>query len=168
MILTILTIVLIICFITDIRSRKIYNVITLPAVLLGLIIHTIINGWQGLLFSGSGLLVGGGLLFILFVFGAMGAGDVKLLAAIGSLMGTNFVFYTFIYAALIGGLVAFVLLFRKKKLSGFFQQIFFSIFIFKGERGSLSVSQQPGSETFPYGVAIVLGTVCSYFMEGSL
>ncbi len=45
------------------------------------------QGWDGLAFGLKGLAVGFGLLFIPYLFGAMGAGDVKLLAAIGSFIG---------------------------------------------------------------------------------
>ncbi|GGF23944.1 type 4 prepilin peptidase 1 [Halobacillus andaensis] len=164
LLLTVLTI----CVITDIRSRKIYNVLTVPTVLIAILFHTILGGWQGFLFSSLGLLAGLGLLFIPFIMGVMGAGDVKLMGAIGALMGASFVFYTFLYAAIIGGLVAAVLLYRRRALGFVVKKLFFSFLVFKGQAGSLSIDQQPGAATFPYGVAIGLGAGLSLFLEGML
>ena len=111
---SILAITLIISFITDIRKRRILNIVTLPAILIGLIYYTVTSGFEGFLFSGKGLLVGFLILLIPYLLGGMGAGDVKLMAAIGALTGTSFVIESFLYTAIIGGLIAIILNFEKK------------------------------------------------------
>ncbi|MFD1909231.1 prepilin peptidase [Paenibacillus rhizoplanae] len=57
---------------------RIPNWITLPALIGGLLLQLIINGWQGLLFSLCGSGAGFLLLLIMYFIGAVGAGDVKL------------------------------------------------------------------------------------------
>lgn len=69
--------ILIISILTDLRNRKILNIVTLPAILVAFIYHFFTSGLDGLLFSGQGFLVGLGLLFIPFVMGGIGAGDVN-------------------------------------------------------------------------------------------
>jgi prepilin peptidase CpaA len=104
-----------IAFFTDIRHRIIPNWLTLTAVLCGVLFHFIAEGLHGLIFSGCGLLCGFGILFILYLFGALGAGDVKLFAAIGALAGVEFVMNSLVYALLYAGLIGFIILFIQKK-----------------------------------------------------
>ncbi|MBI0577634.1 prepilin peptidase [Neobacillus cucumis] len=151
--------VLVICVITDIKSRKILNVVTLPTIVFGLTYNLFNTGFDGFLFSGKGFLVGLGLLFIPYILGGIGAGDVKLMAAIGALMGSSFVFYSFIYTALFGGAIALILIIKKKGLSNIIKSTFFNVVFFKCNLGSIILTKDKNSSiSFPYGVAIVLGT----------
>lgn len=91
---------------TDMYWGKVFNAVVMPAMLLGLAFGAMLNGWSGLAVSGSGLLVGGGLLVIPFMFGVMGGGDVKLAAAVGALSGTLFVLQALAYAFVLAAAVA--------------------------------------------------------------
>lgn len=153
-----LAIVLIVSFITDLRSRRILNIITLPAILFGLIYYTVTLGWQGLLFSGAGFLVGFSLLLIPYLLGGMGAGDVKLLAAIGALTGMSFVFYSFLYTALIGGVISIILILKKRGIGHSIKSFLYIIPLLKSTQGTF-IPHAADNISFPYGVAIVLGTV---------
>jgi prepilin peptidase CpaA len=110
--LVILVLALVAASLTDVAHRKIPNVITYPLALFGLIYNIAMAGVSGLLFSFSGILVGGGILLLFYALGGMGAGDVKLLAAVGSILGPLGAFHAFLYAALAGGLYALVVLYR--------------------------------------------------------
>lgn len=164
-----LFIVLIICLITDLKNRKIYNKIIFPALLLALLFNTILYGWSGLTTSFLGFLAGLGILLIPYLMGGMGAGDVKLLAVIGAVKGAPFVLATAIFMALIGGLVGLgMLLFRK----GLFQRIK-SLFQFLcgmryGMKLTDSFSKSNLKRTFPYGIAIVGGSFAAFFFSGGL
>lgn len=71
----------------DIGERRIPNLLTGSSIATGLLLHAILGGWSQL---GSSALAGliGGAVFALFYFaGGMGAGDVKLMIAIGCLLG---------------------------------------------------------------------------------
>src|SRR5690242_14118076 len=89
--------------VTDLRARRIPNAITLSAAMLGLSLNTALRGPDGLALSleGAGLALAA--LLPLFALRGMGAGDVKLMAAIGALKGPEFLIYTFAWAALFGG-----------------------------------------------------------------
>ncbi|WP_028784982.1 A24 family peptidase [Thalassobacillus devorans] len=162
----ILILILIISIYTDIRSRRIFNIVTVPAVLAGLFYHIGVDGGSGFFFSSLGFFVGLALLFIPFAMGGIGAGDVKLLAAIGALKGTSFVFYTFLYGAIIGGLMALFILVKRKHFKGFVYRMASSLILLKSEAGSLDIRKDDLAPSLPYGVAIALGAVCTYFLEG--
>ncbi|GAA0480491.1 prepilin peptidase [Salinibacillus aidingensis] len=154
MIEVILSVILIISLITDIKARKILNIVTIPAIGFAFIYYVITGGLHGLLFSTGGFLLGLGLLFLPFLLGGVGAGDVKLLAAIGALQGMQFVFYAFIYTALIGGMIAVVLLLKRKDLLHSFKRI-----LYVTQLKTLdSLNKDELHHAFPYGVAIVIGT----------
>lgn len=158
---TILLITLLISLITDIRKRKILNIVTLPAILIGFIYYIATLGWEGFLFSGKGFLVGFTLLLIPYLLGGMGAGDVKLMAAIGALTGAKFTFYAFIYIALIGGIISLILIMKKRGVWNSIKSFFFLLFFLRSNFVSLKLnSNKESSILFPYGVPIVLGTIC--------
>lgn len=150
----ILLFILTISFITDLKSRRILNILTFPTMMIGLTYHTINAGLDGLIFSGIGLLLGLGLLFIPYLMDGMGAGDVKLLAAIGALKGAAFVLGAFLFTAIIGGLIATIILITKKELLTTIKRLLFFTKI--GKLHGLDQSEY--HHAFPYGVAIVLGT----------
>ncbi|MGB0909869.1 MAG: A24 family peptidase [Nitrospirales bacterium] len=103
---TILAFALVAAGITDVRSSKIPNVITFPLAAIGLCIHGLSNGLEGVFFSLEGLALGFGLLFIFYLLGGMGAGDVKLLGAVGAIIGPYDVFIAFLVTSCLGGLYA--------------------------------------------------------------
>jgi len=102
----VLLVILIICSMTDLIYRKIYNAVLLPALLFALIYNAYNGGWAGLVQSVLGLIVGILILIFPFAKGGMGAGDVKLLGVIGALKGVTFVLYSAIGMGLAGGLIA--------------------------------------------------------------
>lgn len=72
---------------TDLRSRRIPNLLLLPALSLALMLHAIDAGLAGLVTAAGGLALGLAMLMPLYAVGGMGAGDVKLLGVIGSFLG---------------------------------------------------------------------------------
>jgi prepilin peptidase CpaA len=147
-------------FITDITKKKIYNIQTYPSMALGLILGYAVGGGYGILMSLAGLLTGLALLFIIFIAGGIGAGDVKLLGAIGALKGSVFVLWTMFYTGLIGGVMAFALLIWKGKLLSTFK----NLFAFLRHPIKAQEDQNPeGRMYLPYGVAISLGSVWALF-----
>ena len=92
--------------IADVRSSRVPNFITFPLALVGLGFHAISDSGNGILFSVEGLGLGFTLLIVFYVYGGMGAGDVKLLAAVGAVVGPLNVFVGFLFASLLGGLYA--------------------------------------------------------------
>ncbi|MFC2947312.1 A24 family peptidase [Virgibacillus sediminis] len=159
-----LILILLICVITDVRSRKIYNKVIYPSLMVTFIYHFATFGWDGLSHSFLGFLIGFGLLLIPYFMGGMGAGDVKLLGLIGAMKGGAFVFQSFFYIAIIGAIIALgIILFRKgilKSMTYYMASLRQGVVLKGGiARGSLTA-------TYPYGVAIAGGAVMGLIFQG--
>ncbi len=159
--LIILVAALVIASLTDVAHRRIPNAMTFPLAAFGLIFHFVMSGMAGFLFSMSGILVGAGLLLLFYVLGGMGAGDVKLMAAVGSILGPADVFTASLYSALVGGFYALVVLFRH----GGLRDTVYWLAPALGGMIPVQATQKPdvasraGMPRLCYGLAISLGTV---------
>ena len=111
----------------DVKKNKIPNFITFPLIIVGLILNIIMNGFGGLTFSLTGFAFGLAIFFIPFALGLMGAGDVKLMAAIGALMGFKFTVLSTLYTAAAGLIVVFGYLIYKNKIFSYFRKYFVAI-----------------------------------------
>jgi prepilin peptidase CpaA len=157
--------------VTDLRSRKILNVITYPALLAGPIIHGLVWGWstrmgQGLEWSLIGLVVGG-LPFLVFNAvnsSAFGMGDVKLMAAVGGLMGFPFIIEDLLYVALVGGVVALVALLWKGRLLRTLGRLVRRRRPAEAEGEAAEAPEPAASIYVPYGVAIAFGTLWAFLV----
>jgi len=155
-----LAVVAIICIITDYRYQRIPNAITYPSMLVGLIFHFSTSGSSGLYNSAIGLLIGISLLLIPYLLGGIGAGDVKMLGAIGAIVGPNGVIPILLYGAIVGGLYAIYLLlknqdYRKQFITKHFSMIkmfFLTRQVFPDE---LSIVHD--GPKLCYGIAIAIG-----------
>lgn len=162
-----LFIILCICVVTDLKSRKIYNIVIFPSYILALVINTIINGWSGIAFSLLGFLCGFALLLIPYLMGGMGAGDVKLLALIGALKGASFVFITSIYMAIIGGVIGLLILLFRKGVFTMMKSIIISLCgIRYGLKIPIWIDKSGLQKTYPYGVAIAGGAILTFVLDG--
>lgn len=94
----------------DLRERRIPNSLNAAGAVLGLVLHTQASGLPGLWFSVRGLLLALCVYFVLFALRAMGAGDVKLQAAVGSMTGAFEWAVVAVIVSLIGGAVAVVVI----------------------------------------------------------
>jgi prepilin peptidase CpaA len=92
--------------VTDVWKFKVHNLLTLPLMFSGLLYHASIEGLAGVGTSLLGTLFGFGVLFIFYLMGGMGGGDVKLLAAIGAWLGMPLTFVLFLASALAAGVYA--------------------------------------------------------------
>jgi prepilin peptidase CpaA len=92
--------------ITDLKTRRIPNWLTFGAAASALAAHTITSGWSGSATAATGWIVGALLFMPFFLLRGMGAGDVKLLAAIGSWMGPKAALWIALYTSIAGGVLA--------------------------------------------------------------
>lgn len=158
-----LLIILLICVITDVKSRKIYNKVIYPALLTAFLFHFAIGGWESISHSFIGFLIGAGLLLIPYMMRGMGAGDVKLLALVGALKGGAFVFESFLYMALIGGVISLgIILVRSGAIKS---PVYFLTGLQTGTTYQLFQLSGALKAKFPYGIAIASGTVLSMLAE---
>ena len=144
----------------DVRYRRIPNAFVLATLISGLTLNIAMGGFNGGVNSLGGCVLAFILMFMLHVFGAMGAGDVKLFAAIGSVIGAQLVLPTFVVVVLTGGLLAMVSIVRSGIFGTTMHRVL-QIFV-----GLLPGWQMPKftvpadrRHTIPYGVAITIGTI---------
>jgi prepilin peptidase CpaA len=149
----------------DVRYRRIPNAFVLATLAAGVAINAIFAGFPGVAASLGGCALAFVLMFMLHVFGAMGAGDVKLFAAIGAVTGAELVVPTFIVVILTGGLLAIVSIIRAGVLMTTMHRVL-QILV-----GMLPGWQMPKftvpadrKHTIPYGVAITMGSIISIFV----
>ena len=86
---------------TDVRTRKIPNALTVPAFLLALLFHAWFDGWTGMKSAAAGFALGFGTLLVLWLVGGGGAGDVKLMGALGAWLGWQLTLYVLIGSTLL-------------------------------------------------------------------
>lgn len=164
----------------DAQERRIPNKFTLTAILFGWIINLVYGGVPGLLHSLLGTFVGLAIFFLPFALGGMGAGDVKLLGAIGSLMGWRFSLNTAVYSAAVGLILVFFYLVRQKEVKNVLRNIGYIVVTFLAKvflqykisdqlihaQHQLAKKNHGYQKVYiPYGVAIAIGAFMVWTME---
>jgi prepilin peptidase CpaA len=157
-------IVLAVATFTDLRSRRIPNWLVVPFMAIGIVASTWLHGWHGLGQSFGGLGLGILLFGFLFWMGGMGAGDVKLAAAIGTWIGPNQLFFALIVTAMAGGVIALVWAACGGWLKELFNGASDLTFGLKDPevRKEMSIGN-PLKRKIPYAPAIAIGTLISFF-----
>ncbi len=143
-----------IAVVTDVRRRRIYNALTFPTMAVGLVLNTALDGPKGFLLAASGLLLGGALFFVPVAMGGRGAGDLKLLAALGALGGPVFVFWCAIFTSIIGAVIAIVTLLVRRR----FVSVVGGMAL---EAASGQVPQAKSNIRLPYAIPIALGAIAA-------
>jgi prepilin peptidase CpaA len=92
--------------IDDLRRRAIANWINVVGLAAGLVYHTATRGWTGLGWSAAGAALGFAVFLIFYCLGGMGAGDLKLMAAFGALLGPSAILVAALLAAPLGAIIA--------------------------------------------------------------
>ena len=92
--------------VTDVKSRRVPNVITIPAFALGLLLHLAFGGWREMLSSLAAGMICGLVFLVFYLAGGMGAGDVKLITAVGCIAGMSHIATILILTAIAGGVMA--------------------------------------------------------------
>lgn len=144
---------------TDLRYGKVYNWITFPGMILGIGFNSISYGLPGLRDSLIGLLTGGLFLILGFVWGGVGGGDIKLLAAVGSLKGYSFVLWGGAYGVILCGIMAVITMIRQKVFIQSIKHIFSTLFSLLVPRLKFVPLEKKDSSPLPLGFFVALGTV---------
>ncbi|WP_251368733.1 prepilin peptidase [Polynucleobacter sp. MWH-Braz-FAM2G] len=133
----------------DIRSRRIPNQLILLGILLG-VMQNALGGSPGRFsFGFYGFLIGFGLMLLPYIFGWLGAGDVKLFAVVGLFLGPDNILDAAVYTAICGGVLAmlYIVITKVSKIRG------------------ISSNDPANKPTLPYGVAIFGGTLMALFFS---
>jgi prepilin peptidase CpaA len=149
----------------DFRTRKIPNWLTLPALVLGSVVHTVAAGWSGAAAS----LEGAGLALAVLLPGVLlrglGAGDWKLMGAIGALVGPLMFLFVLVGSLLVSGLMAIVAILRTQRMGETLRNMwvlvrgFFSFGLRRNPKISLD---NPALLKLPFGVAVAISTLVCF------
>jgi len=160
----------------DYTRHRVPNWLTASIAALGLINQAAFHGWSGVGVGLLGLLVGFGVLIVPWLMHGMGAGDVKLMAAIGAWLGPWLTLLSFAAGAIIGGVVAVVMIFASGRTVHAYANL--QTILSKMRRAETMFSEYGGTKTFgetsqllPYGVPLTAGTIgvlLTYYMGGWL
>jgi prepilin peptidase CpaA len=155
-----LAIGLVIAAVTDVRDGRIPNWLTVSLAAFGFGVQSWEHGWDGFLFSLGGLGIGLACLLFFYIKGGMGAGDVKLLGAIGAILGPGQVVLAFACAAMLGGLYSLALLSNHGGLRHAWDRVFLLLSTLKVTRAlPVHGEQRPADPKLRYALVLGLGTV---------
>jgi prepilin peptidase CpaA len=147
---------------SDLRRHRIPNFLVVLGLALGLAGQAYSGGISGLGDGALGLLIGFGVFLPLYATGGMAAGDVKLMAMVGSFMTPQWAMWTAFLSLIAGGLCGFLLVLVRGQV----QQTLGRYWLMLRARAYLSpAADEVAGKPFPYSIAILLGTLVSgYFM----
>jgi prepilin peptidase CpaA len=160
----VLVVIVVTAAIFDLRYRKIPNWLVLTGLVLGFGLNTFLFEVTGLANSAKGMGLALLIYFPLYLLRAMGAGDAKLMAAVGSIVGWGNWLAIFVATAVIGGVLGvIVLLFAGRIRKTFWNMgwILNEMLHFRApyhSSGELDVRSAQGMR-MPHGVAIALGSI---------
>lgn len=158
-----LTSLLAVCVFTDLRERRIPNKATVLGLLAGLVIGAFLQGgFPSSALAGAGLALA--FSFPLVVVGALGAGDAKLLTAVGAFVGPLGLVSVALYTALAGGLLAVGNTVRRGAFLGVLVNMknLLVHWITLGRHGERIALNSPGAQSVPYGLAIAAGALAAW------
>ena len=157
--------------VTDISRQRIPNWLTGPAMLAGLVMHLCIGGWRDMLTSLTALALCGGVFLVFHLAGGMGAGDVKLIAAEGCLLGLSNAGMLLTCTVLCGGVLALSLAI----LCGRLGQTIRNVLALTAHHGRHGLRPHPEMNVLnnstlrlPYALAIAAGCGATIFLQTSL
>lgn len=146
----------------DVRTRRIPNYLTLGTAVAGLAYNFMGHGLPGLADGILGMLLGFAFLILPYLWGGMGAGDVKALAALGAWLGPRLTVYLFCYMGIAGGVIALGYLAWQGCLWQKIQQgwtYLFNLILSRPDGTPRPPSPGQLTEGIPYGVAIAVGMI---------
>jgi prepilin peptidase CpaA len=158
------------CAASDVRSNKIPNIVTIPFAIAAVTLHSFNNGLDGFFFSTAGMATGIALLVLPYVMGGMGAGDVKLMGAVGSFLGAKATLGAFLFIALAGGVYSLaIILIRRDIFKGFFTEklLVLSSMVMLRQYVPIQTESSGQRPRLKYGVAIAFGTI-TYLLTKAL
>jgi prepilin peptidase CpaA len=155
MVTTIILIAGAIATIVDLRTRRVPNALTMGLAVSGALLSAI--GGSPVTFGASlaGCALGLALMLPGHLFGATGAGDVKLLAAFGTLLGPAGIFGAFIRTAIVGGVIALSVAAARGRVRETVGGT--ALLVMTGGATAAAITSPAANNRFPYAPAIAIG-----------
>jgi prepilin peptidase CpaA len=172
----VVSVTLVVAAVIDGLKLKVPNWITFPMIVSGWIYSATLSpfaGWEGLAYSLIGTVIGLALLMPAYAIGGMGAGDVKLLAGVGAWVWGTTTLYAFAVSAIIGGIIALLMIVAQKSWSKHqsqFWMIWNEVLTIKDPEtlSAIAAERKSSMLLLPYGIPIAIGTIAYFAWAGML
>jgi prepilin peptidase CpaA len=149
----------------DVRYRRIPNKLVLVILIGGVTLNTLFGGTHGLVASLGGFALAFAVMFFFHAFGTMGAGDVKLFAAVGAINGISLVLPTLLVVALTGGVMAIIkMVYSGRAKATMFGVLQFFYGLLPGQTVPRFAIPADRSYTLPYAVPICFGSLLAFLL----
>jgi len=151
----------------DWRTRRIPNWLTVSGFFLGVALNSILGGWHGAVTSLEGAGLGLGLLLPLVLVRGFGAGDWKLMGAIGALMGWQLMLFVLIVSCFVSAAAGLVQIVLAKRVRGTFANMLRLVkgFVIFGLRPNPEISlDNPTLAKLPFGTAVAAATTIGFMI----
>jgi len=145
----------------DIASRRIPNRLSYSGILVGILLRTGVLGWRGLATALAGGALAGGIFFLLYLVRGMGAGDVKLITAVGCFSGFPNVVQILVACALVGGIMALGLALYRGSTLRMLRNVWELLRFHAGHGAQVHPTlniDNPQAIRLPYAIAIAAGS----------
>jgi prepilin peptidase CpaA len=149
----------------DFRTHRIPNWLTVPAFFVGVVLRTVISGWPGAKAALEGAVLALVLLLPLVLMRALGAGDWKLMGAVGAFLGPVLFLFVLLGSILVSGLMAIVEMARTQRVKETFHNLYVLVqgFFSFGLRVNPNISlDNPALLKLPFGVAVAISTLACF------
>jgi len=157
--------VLVAASVTELKVGKIYNWLTYPAILAGLAFGAVRgaveagSAWDGFVNHALGFALAFGVLFLAYLLGGMGGGDVKLMGAVGAFLGWPAALYATFYSFLVGAAMGLVLMVWRGQTRAVVRRLGVAIRLLPVPGVRPDEAIPPGSLQVPFGLAACIGSV---------
>lgn len=150
---------------TDLRFGKIYNKLTVSCMVLGIALACINSGVVGML----GSIAAAGLVLALFLLFApkvgIGGGDIKMMMAVGTLMGVRFVIWAMLFTAVTGGALALLVMASHGALGKTIRNMMVNLYMKITFRSPIEISSGSPGLRFRYSPAIAIGSFLAFWLK---
>jgi prepilin peptidase CpaA len=169
LLVSVLVATLVVAALSDLRSRRIPNVLTMGALMVALALRSAAGPdalVAGLLGAGLALAV----MLPLFAMNGVGGGDAKLLIMVGAFLGPAAFVVALLATAIVGGVMSLVAAARQGVILPALHHAggLLKWLLTLGRRGARTTLLSPGAVSVPYGVAIAIGSLVALYLEGGL
>ena len=149
-----------IAVVSDLRHHRIPNLLIVLGLVLGLAAQAYSSGVAGVGNGLLGMLIGFGIFLPMYALGGMAAGDVKLMAMVGTFLSPHDALWAAFFSLIAGGLCGFLMVFVRGQV----QQTFGRYWLMLRARAYFAPgADEVAGKPFPYSLAILLGTLTSVF-----
>lgn len=146
--------------VSDLLHHRIPNMLVLLGLALGLVGQTYSGGVGGLGDSLLGILICFALFLPMYAFGGMAAGDVKLMAMVGSFLPFQYALWAAMFSLVAGGVCGLLIVLVRGQLRQTFGRYWL---ILRAQAYLAPTSDEVAGKPFPYSIAILIGTLSSVY-----